>query len=84
MTQTATGRIREIRTVTEGPVITPCDSGFDDGRRVWNGRIDRRPAVIARCASPVDVAAAASFAGTGISHYANNVIGPPARTDRQD
>ena len=46
----------------EGSVITPADPGFDDGRRVWNAGIDRRPAVIARCASAADVVAATGYA----------------------
>ena len=49
--------------VMEGPVIELGDPGFDEGRRVWNGGIDRRPAVIARCASAADVAAAVQYAG---------------------
>src|SRR5690348_8908782 len=62
MTQTATERIGDLRAVMEGPVLTPGNPGFDDGRRVWNGGIDRRPAVIARCASAADVAAAVTYA----------------------
>ncbi len=62
MKQTAIEGIGELRTGIEGPVITPADPGFDDGRRVWNAGIDRRPAVIARCASAADVVAATGYA----------------------
>jgi hypothetical protein len=62
MTQTAIAGIRELRTVMEGPVIVPGDPGFDGRRRVWNAAIDRSPAVIARCTTAADVAAAVTFA----------------------
>ena len=61
MSQTAVGGIGELRGGMDGPVITPGDPGFDDGRRVWNADINRRPAVIARCTSAADVAAAIGF-----------------------
>ena len=41
-----------------GQLIGPADDGYDLHRRVWNGSIDRRPAVIARCAGVADVMAA--------------------------
>jgi FAD/FMN-containing dehydrogenase len=44
-----------------GTTLRPGDSGYDEARSVFNGLIDRRPAVIARCTSAADVAAAVRF-----------------------
>jgi FAD/FMN-containing dehydrogenase len=62
MTRALGGSIDDLRDAMEGPVLAPGDADYADARDVWNGAIDRRPAVIARCTSAADVAAAVRFA----------------------
>lgn len=45
-----------------GVLLRSSDAGYDEARRVWNGMIDKRPALIARCASTDDVVACVNFA----------------------
>ncbi len=45
-----------------GRVLTADTPGYDDARTIWNAMIDKRPAVIARCASAADVKRAVRFA----------------------
>jgi FAD/FMN-containing dehydrogenase len=45
-----------------GHVFTPGTPGYDQARTIWNAMIDKRPAVIARCASSADVQHAVRFA----------------------
>jgi FAD/FMN-containing dehydrogenase len=46
----------------QGELLRPGDERYDEARRVWNGAIDRRPALIASCGSAADVAAALDLA----------------------
>jgi FAD/FMN-containing dehydrogenase len=55
-----------------GEIVCPGDSGYDDYRSLHNAMFDRRPALIARCTSAQDVAAAVAYArdtGVPISVY---------------
>ncbi len=54
--------IAEYKSHVRGELLGPKDSGYDDTRRVWNGMIDRRPALITRCTGAADVMAAVRFA----------------------
>ena len=55
-------RGKDLRGRLSGEVILPADGGYDECRQVFNGMHDKRPAVIARCRTAADVAAAVSFA----------------------
>ena len=55
-----------------GTTLQPGDAGYDEARAVFNGLIDRKPALIAQCTSAADVAAAVRFGraeGLEISVY---------------
>jgi hypothetical protein len=52
----------ELGTSFRGELVLPGDPTYDEHRKVWNGSIDRRPALIARCTGVADVIAAVRFA----------------------
>ena len=51
-----------VPTAFRGELIGPSDQNYDEARAVWNGMIDKRPALIARCASTDDVVASVELA----------------------
>jgi len=54
--------VQEFRASLRGPLLTVGQEGYDAARRVWNGMIDKHPALIARCADVADVVRAVTFA----------------------
>ncbi|WP_254533493.1 FAD-binding oxidoreductase [Natrinema gelatinilyticum] len=54
--------INDFRETLRGTLIQPHDKGYHEARAVWNGTIDRHPAVITKCAGTADVIAAVTFA----------------------
>jgi FAD/FMN-containing dehydrogenase len=56
------GAVRQLRSTFRGEVIGPADESYERHRRVWNGSIDRKPGLIARCADEADVVTAVRFA----------------------
>ncbi|MFD6926503.1 FAD-binding oxidoreductase, partial [Streptomyces sp. NPDC059944] len=56
MSMTSAEAVRRELSGFEGQLIGPDDSGYDEARAVYNGMIDRRPALVARCTGPQDVA----------------------------
>ncbi len=57
-----TTAVDDLRGKLKGPLLREGDAEYDATRAVWNARIDRRPALIARCTGVSDVMQAVSFA----------------------
>jgi FAD/FMN-containing dehydrogenase len=50
-----------LKRKVKGQIVLPTDSNYDEVRQIWNAMIDRRPALIVRCAEASDVPHAISF-----------------------
>jgi FAD/FMN-containing dehydrogenase len=61
-TQLDAEAVEGFKTQVRGAVLTPGDPGYDDAREIWNGLIDRRPALIVQCSGAADVVDAVNFA----------------------
>jgi FAD/FMN-containing dehydrogenase len=54
--------LNNLKINIHGNLLLPKDEGYDKSRSIWNGMIDRRPALIARCLGVADVVACVNFA----------------------
>ena len=57
-----TADVEKLKTALRGEIIQPDDEGYDEARKVYNGMIDKRPSLIARCVDVADVMSAVNFA----------------------
>lgn len=62
MTTPNSAKVEELRKGFKGKVITPGDREYEESRKIWNGMVDKRPAIIARCAGTQDAVKAVNFA----------------------
>jgi FAD/FMN-containing dehydrogenase len=56
------GAVAELEKSLRGQLVRPSDTDYDEARRIWNGSVNRFPAMIVRCAGPADVVAAVRMA----------------------
>src|SRR5580765_2111847 len=56
--------IAQLRAQLRGELIQPEDSGYENARKVYNGMIDKKPRLIAKCVDVADVIAAVKFGKT--------------------
>src|SRR3954469_8235170 len=54
--------LEQLAPTFTGQLLQPADAGYDEARRVHNGLIDKRPAIIARCHGTADIADAVKLA----------------------
>ncbi|MHA1938964.1 MAG: FAD-binding oxidoreductase, partial [Candidatus Thorarchaeota archaeon] len=54
--------VEDLKLQIRGDVLLPSDADYDQARKIWNGMIDKRPALIVRCTGTADVIDAVKFA----------------------
>ena len=62
MSPLSTDLIESFRAQLRGELLTPASPGYDEARTIWNAMIDRKPALISRCAGVADVMNSVNFA----------------------
>jgi FAD/FMN-containing dehydrogenase len=62
MTKLPARKIAELKRGFTGEILLPDDGTYDSARKIWNAMIDKRPGVIARCATTADVVRGVNFA----------------------
>lgn len=78
--------VRTLQGALDGQLLHPGEAGYDEARTVWNAMIDRRPALIARCANADDVRQVVKFAGArglllSVKGGGHNIAGNAVCTD---
>lgn len=78
--------VSSLRSQLAGELLVAGNSGYDQARTVWNGMVDQRPGLIARCLSTADVVAAVNFARThdllvAVKSGGHNIAGKSVTTD---
>ena len=54
--------VEKLKSLIKGDVLLPTDKEYDNARKIWNGMIDKHPALIVRCSGPADVIDSVKFA----------------------
>jgi len=54
--------VEDLKKLIQGDVLLPSHDEYDKARKIWNGMIDKHPALIVRCTGPADVIDAVKFA----------------------
>jgi FAD/FMN-containing dehydrogenase len=58
----APATVESLRSALRGQILTPDSAEYDAARTVWNGMVDKRPALVAKCRGAADVIAMVNFA----------------------